>query len=196
MKHWDYFEPKQTCGRAGCGPASKDYVENRLDTMSKFLLEKINTDLGAQADWAQNNPEKPSYIKNKPSIPQAQIQADWVQSDTSAMDYIKNKPSFATVATTGSYLDLHNLPVIPAAITNVSELVNDADYQSGNQVASSIADALDDYTPASALGPVATSNDYNDLDNLPTVPVFTIQSTDPGPGGSLAENHFIMVYEA
>lgn len=196
MDHWDYFEPRQTCYRAGCGPASKEYVDNRLDTMYKMILEKVNTDLGGQSDWAQTNPEKSSYIKNKPSIPAAQIQADWAQSNTSALDFIKNKPSFAVVATTGSYLDLHDLPTIPAAITNVSELVNDADYQSGTQVTSAITDALDDYTPSSALGPVATSNDYNDLDNLPTVPVFTIQSTDPGPGGSLAANHYIMVYEA
>lgn len=196
MEHWDYFEPKQNCSRPGCGYATQQYVENRLDTMYKMILDKVNTDLGGQSDWAQTNPEKPSYIKNKPTIPSAQTQADWLQTSPSALDYIKNKPSFAVVATTGSYLDLHDLPVIPTAITNVSELINDADYQSGTQVAASIADALDDYTPASALGPVATSNDYNDLDNLPTIPVFTVQSTDPGPGGSLEANHFIMVYEA
>lgn len=196
MEHWDYFEPNRDCRPAGCENATKQYVESRLETLKKTLLEKFNTDLAIQSDWNQNDPEKASYIKNKPVVPSGQIQADWLQTDPSSVDYIKNKPSFARVATTGSYLDLHDLPVIPAAITKLSELINDEDFQSGNQVAASIADALDDYTPASALGPVATSNDYNDLDNLPTVPVFTIQSTDPGPGGSLAANHFIMVYEA
>lgn len=191
---WDYFEPRKS---DYCDTATKRYVDARLDTLNKQLTAKIKeTGDGAQSDWNQTNPEKKSYIKNKPSIPAAQIQADWTQTDVSALDYVRHKPSFAVVATTGSYLDLHDLPVIPAVITNVSELVNDADYQSGNQVAASIANALDDYTPASALGPVATSNDYNDLDNLPVVPVITIQSTDPGPGGSLAANHYIMVYEA
>jgi len=194
--HWDYFEPRKDCRPAGCGPATKEYVEKRLETLRKTLIEKFNTDLGVQADWDQNDSEKASYIKNKPVVPAAQVQSDWGQTDTNAVDYIKNKPALKTVATTGSYNDLLDRPIVPTAVTNVSELINDADYQSGTQVAASIADALDDYTPAAALGPVATSNDYNDLDNLPTIPVFTIQSTDPGPGGSLAANHFIMVYEA
>lgn len=194
--HWDYFEPRKNCRPAGCGPATKEYVEKRLETLRKTLIEKFNTDLGVQADWDQNDSEKASYIKNKPVVPAAQVQSDWGQTNVNAVDYIKNKPALKTVATTGSYNDLLDKPIVPTAVTNVSELINDADYQSGNQVAASIADALDDYTPAEALAPVATSNDYNDLDNLPTIPVFTVQSTDPGPGGSLAANHFIMVYEA
>lgn len=194
--HWDYFEPRKDCRPAGCGPATKEYVEKRLETLRKTLIEKFNTDLGVQADWNQNDSEKASYIKNKPVVPAAQVQSDWGQTNVNAVDYIKNKPALKTVATTGSYNDLLDKPIVPTAVTNVSELINDANYQSGDQVAAAITDALDDYTPASALGPVATSNDYNDLDNLPTVPVFTVQSTDPGPGGSLAANHFIMVYEA
>lgn len=47
----------------------------------------------AQADWGQTDATAPDYIKNKPTIPAAQIQADWDQSDNSALDYIKNKPS-------------------------------------------------------------------------------------------------------
>lgn len=194
--HWDYFEPRKDCRPAGCGPATKEYVEKRLETLRKTLIEKFNTDLGVQADWNQNDSEKASYIKNKPVVPAAQVQSDWGQTNVNAVDYIKNKPALKTVATTGSYNDLLDKPIVPTAVTNVSELINDANYQSGDQVAAAITDALDDYTPAEALAPVATSNDYNDLDNLPTVPVFTVQSTDPGPGGSLAANHFIMVYEA
>ena len=194
--HWDYFEPRKDCRPAGCGPATKEYVEKRLETLRKTLIEKFNTDLGVQADWNQNDSEKASYIKNKPVVPAAQVQSDWEQTNVNAVDYIKNKPALKTVATTGSYNDLLDKPIVPTAVTNVSELINDANYQSGDQVAASIADALDDYTPAEALAPVATSNDYNDLDNLPTIPVFTVQSTDPGPGGSLEANHFIMVYEA
>lgn len=194
--HWDYFEPRKDCRPAGCGPATKEYVDNRFDTLMKTMIEKFNNDLGVQADWNQNDPEKASYIKNKPVVPAPQVQADWAQTNSGAIDFIKNKPVLKAVATTGSYNDLLDKPIIPTAVTNVSELINDANYQSGDQVADAIADALDDYTPASALGPVATSNDYNDLDNLPTIPVFTVQSTDPGPGGSLAANHYIMVYEA
>ena len=42
------------------------------------------------------------------------VQSDWTQSDSTADDYIKNKPTFATVATSGSYNDLLNLPDISA----------------------------------------------------------------------------------
>lgn len=69
-------------------------------------------------------------LTNKPTIPAAQIQSDWDQSDNTQIDFIKNKPTLgtmaaesasdytptsglATVATTGSYPDLHNRPTIP-----------------------------------------------------------------------------------
>lgn len=69
-------------------------------------------------------------LTNKPTIPAAQIQSDWDQSDNTQVDFIKNKPTLgtmaaesasnytptsglATVATTGSYPDLHNRPTIP-----------------------------------------------------------------------------------
>lgn len=45
-------------------------------------------------------------------------QADWDEAVISAKDYIKNKPILATVATTGSYIDLSNKPTIPAAQVN------------------------------------------------------------------------------
>ena len=43
-----------------------------------------------------------------------QEQSDWDETDTESPSYIKNKPEFATVATTGDYYDLLNLPTIPA----------------------------------------------------------------------------------
>lgn len=36
-------------------------------------------------------------LKDKPTIPAAQIQSDWNQSDNTAKDYIKNKPTIPTV---------------------------------------------------------------------------------------------------
>lgn len=49
----------------------------------------------------------------------AQEQADWNETDTTANSYIKNKPSLATVATSGSYSDLVDVP---------TDLVEDANY--------------------------------------------------------------------
>ena len=45
-----------------------------------------------QSDWNQTNESSLDYIKNKPTIPAAQIQSDWNQTNTSSLDYIKNKP--------------------------------------------------------------------------------------------------------
>lgn len=42
-----------------------------------------------------------------------QIQADWNQADSSQKDFIKNKPDLASVATSGSYNDLKDVPSIP-----------------------------------------------------------------------------------
>lgn len=42
-----------------------------------------------------------------------QLQADWNQADSSQKDFIKNKPSLASVATSGSYNDLKDVPSIP-----------------------------------------------------------------------------------
>lgn len=49
---------------------------------------------------------------------------------------------------------------------------------------------------SSSLAAVATSGDYTDLINTPTVPVITMQTTDPGEGVALAADHFIAVYSA
>lgn len=46
-----------------------------------------------QADWNQANNSKADFIKNKPTIPAAQIPADWNQANSSAADFIKNKPT-------------------------------------------------------------------------------------------------------
>lgn len=63
----------------------------------------------AQADWNQSDATAPDYIKNKPTIPDAQIQSDWNQIDNSALDYIKNNPlpivEFKKQSS-GSYYDL------------------------------------------------------------------------------------------
>ena len=49
-----------------------------------------------QSDWAQSDTTADDYIKNKPTIPAAQIQSDWNQTNTAALDYVKNKPEIGT----------------------------------------------------------------------------------------------------
>lgn len=95
----------------------------------------------------------------------SQQQADWTQSNTGNVDYIKNKPTLASVATSGSYTDLTNKPIIPSAQVN-----SDWNASSG------VAQVLNKPT----FSTVATSGSYTDLTNKPTIP-----SLDPTVGGDL-----------
>lgn len=72
-----------------------------------------------QADWDEADSNALDYIKNKPTIPAAQVNSDW--NSTSGVSEILNKPTLATVATTGSYSDLSGTPTIPDP-TQVSTL--------------------------------------------------------------------------
>lgn len=97
--------------------------------------------------------------------------------DTDTGDFIYEKTShdeiegLAEVAFSGSYNDLSDTPTIPS---NVSDLQNDAGYQTSSDVQTAIAGKAD----------------------IADVPVITMQTTDPGEGVDLAENHFIAVYNA
>lgn len=73
----------------------------------------------------------------------------------------------ATVATSGSYNDLSDKPIIPTVPTDVSAFVNDAGYLTQHQ-------SLAAYVKSSELKAVAKSGDYNDLTNKPTIPAAVI----------------------
>ena len=62
------------------------------DDDDESLQAALNARNNAQADWNQTTTTAADYIKNKPTIPAAQIQADWNQTTTTSLDYIKNKP--------------------------------------------------------------------------------------------------------
>jgi hypothetical protein len=47
-----------------------------------------------------------------------QVQSNWTETNSALPAFIQNKPTLATVATSGSYLDLSNRPSIPAAQVN------------------------------------------------------------------------------
>lgn len=85
----------------------------------------------------------------------------------------------ATVATTGQYSDLIGAP---AALTNVSQLTNDAGYQTAANVATAIAGKAD----TASLATVAFSGAYADLSGAPTIPtVPTIVSAFTNDAGYL-----------
>ena len=120
-------------------------------------------------------------LSNKPSIPAAQVNADW--NSSSGVSEILNKPTLAAVATSGDYSDLSNTPSIPTA---TSDLTNDSGYITLSDVP---AQVQSDWTEADSNDPayiqnkptlaaVATSGDYTDLSNTPSIPTATSDLTN------------------
>lgn len=98
----------------------------------------------------------------------AKTQSDWAQSSTAAVDYIKNKPELARVATSGDYTDLSNTPTLgTAAAANSTTAVteNSTDLLTSGAAFTALADKVN----SSSLADVATSGDYVDLTNKPTL---------------------------
>lgn len=75
--------------------SGKRLSTNDYTTAEKNKLASIEqgAKVNVQPDWSQTDTGSDDYIKNKPTIPSAQIQSDWNQNDSTAKDYIKNKPS-------------------------------------------------------------------------------------------------------
>ena len=131
------------------------------------VIYNIEGSDNVQADWNQSDSSADDYIKNKPTIPAAQVNADWnansgvaqilnkptipaaqVNSDWNAASgkaQILNKPNLSPVATSGYYDDLYNTP---------------------------------------QLSTVATTGSYNSLKNKPTVPDETETLTFTLQGGT------------
>lgn len=102
---------------------------------------------------------------------------------TSDFNALTNRPKYNNSTMTGAT----NIPKVP---TTTSELENDADYQTGNEVAGAISEAIEgisiptktselendgadgtsSYVEADELADVATSGNYSDLSGTPTIP--------------------------
>ena len=60
-----------------------------------------------------------SQSAHAPSNAEQNVQSNWAETNTSSDAYIKNKPTLSTVATSGSYNDLSNKPIIPSIPSNL-----------------------------------------------------------------------------
>ena len=86
------------------------------------------------------------------------------KATTDALALKADSSSLATVATSGSYTDLSNKPIIPMIPTQTSAFANDG------------SDGTSVYVEADELAAVATSGNYNDLANKPTIPDAQVNS--------------------
>ena len=91
---------------------------------------------------------------------------------TTALNSKANISSLAIVATTGDYTDLLNKPTIPAAQVNSDWNANSGVEQILNKptLGTMAVENASDYTKTSGLASVATTGDYDDLLNKPTIP--------------------------
>lgn len=152
--------------QSGCAPASHNtdgilHIENPDidvdDKCSVYSKPQIDELLSAVAKTG-------SYtdLSNKPNIPSKVsdltndsgfITLTSVPTKTSDLTNDSNfvaSTSLSTVATSGSYDDLDDLPTIPSTVAELSDSSN--------------------YTLNSSLSAVAKSGSYNDLSNKPSIP--------------------------
>ena len=159
--------------------------------------DTIEGKLGLGVDYYKGETGKSGadevYIgEEPPTDPQVKLWVDTEAQSVGAVDWndVENKPNFATVATSGSYNDLTDKPVIPEApdltgyateswvegkgYTTMTE-VEAKGYLTEHQDLSTYAlkseiPSLTGYAKTADLSTVATSGSYNDLTDKPVIP--------------------------
>lgn len=105
--------------------SANSQTDNNFTNTLKTKLDGIasGAEVNVQADWNEASSSSDAYIKNKPTIPAAQVNSDWNAS--SGVAQILNKPTLATVATSGSYNDLSDKPAGMVILSYGSSTWND-----------------------------------------------------------------------
>lgn len=146
----------------------------------KATEAKTNADKAALSKDAAKVSEtnaKESELKAKQYADQAttgQLQADWEQTDSTEKDFIKNKPTLGTLSAKNS-LAYSELTGVPTSFTPSSHTHTVSQITDMPKVVLSVNDITPDDTGNVPLGlhTVATSGDYNDLTNKPSIPANT-----------------------
>lgn len=134
-------------------PPLDDFVTKDTTELENYTLTE---DLSSVALSGSYND-----LTDKPVIPDV---SNFVTKDTTELENYTLTSDLSEVATTGDYDDLINKPTIPVVPTNISAFTNDSGY-----ITKDVND-LTNYTLTSSLSSVATSGNYNDLTNKPTIP--------------------------
>lgn len=169
--------------------ASYVHTDNNFTTTLKNKLDGIQSgaEVNVQADWAEADSSSDAYIKNKPSIPSVGDGTLTIQKNGTTIDtFTANQSSNTTVNVT--------VPTATSDLTNDSDFVSDSSYvHTDNNFTTTLKNKLDgiqagaevnvqaDWTEADStaddyiknkptLATVATSGDYDDLTNKPTIP--------------------------
>lgn len=147
---------------------AENYYLNHTATQIDAILTKVDgiaagANVNVQVDWDQTTTTADDYIKNKPTIPDAQIQSDWDQTDTESKDFIKNKPTIPDAQVNSDWeassgvAQILNKPTLGTAAakdytTAVLSLSNDLVTSSAVSTAiSTKADLVDGKVPSAQL---------------------------------------------
>lgn len=139
----------------GCTSETSIYnLQQQIDDIITGEGYVKDTDLNIlQSDWNEEDDTSPAYIKNKPSG-SLQVQSDWTEADTTSPAYIKHKPEIPEAQVQSDWNESDN--------TKADFIKNKPD--------------LSIYAQSSDLAEVATSGDYDDLTNKPTIPAAQVNS--------------------
>lgn len=134
--------------------ASSASASSQSAASSASAAASSASEAGRSANDAYRQAQRAKEYADQAST--GQIQADWNQADSSQKDFIKNKPDLASVATSGSYNDLKDVPSIPtptwsnlegkpstfppsAHLHSISEITNLQETLNGKQPSGSYA---------------------------------------------------------
>ena len=155
-------------GARDYGTNSISSGSNHLDFPNKTGTFAVTDDI-VQSDWNQTATGSKAYIKNKPTIPAAQVQTDW--NATTGMGVLLNKPTIPAAQVnsdwnaTSGVAQILNKPSIPTVGTlNTTASTT----QSTN--------ASESFSGSVTLHKVSKTGSYNDLLNKPTIPAAQVQT--------------------
>jgi hypothetical protein len=143
-----------------------------------------------------------AQVREAQVLNDAKSYADGLATTTlnSAKDYTDNKTA-SILPDAKAYADAQDAITLQAAKdytdSAASSVVTRGYVDTGDANTLETAKAYADQeveTLENSLATVATTGSYDDLTNTPDVPIFSLTTTDPGEGVSLAANHFIGVY--
>ena len=139
------------------------FTSERTEGKIWMLMDKDNPTL--ETSWKVIGPYDDSALDARVT---ALEQAGGSESDPVDWSDVQNKPTFSAVATSGSYNDLTDRPVLPApyddsALSGRVSALENAGFLTEHQDISGKANVAD-------LSAVATSGSYNDLSDQPTIP--------------------------
>ena len=178
---------------ASKAPQATTYTKTEVDNL---ISPKANSaDLATVATSGSYND-----LTDKPDIPAMQVQSDWNQTGINEPDYIKNKPTIPTVPTNVSAFTNDAGYLVSSDIAGkadksdtytkneVDQIIEEVEagqgsslnnYYTKTQIDSQqqVQDAaIANKANSADLATVATTGDYDDLINKPTIPTAQVQS--------------------